>query len=111
MRHRVNVCGNFTAASLKQITVNGILAFVNGTNFEALNVPLAAGPNTITAVIEDLTGMTNAASITVTGTTNSDGSMNGPVQLQATPVAGFAPLPVTFSDSGQCAGNHPTGAL
>ncbi len=94
---RVNVCGNFTAASLKQITVSGILAFVNGTNFEARNVPLAAGPNTITAVIEDLTGTTNAASITVIGTTNSDGSMNSPVQLQATPVAGFAPLPVTFS--------------
>ena len=93
---RVNVSGNFTAGTLKQITVNGILAFVNGANFEALNVPLDAGVNTITAIVEDLTGMTNAVSITVTGTTNADGSMNNPVQLQATPVAGFAPLPVTF---------------
>jgi hypothetical protein len=93
---RVNVSGNFTAASLKQITVNGMLAFVNGANFEALNVPLDAGANTITAIIEDLTGMTNAASVTVTGTTNADGSMNNPVQLQATPIAGFAPLPVSF---------------
>jgi DNA-binding beta-propeller fold protein YncE len=66
------------------------------THFEALNVPLIGGTNVITAVIEDLTGMTNAVSITVTGTTNADGSMNNPVQLQATPVAGFAPLPVTF---------------
>jgi hypothetical protein len=32
--------------------------------------------------------MTNAISITVTGITNADGSMNNPVQLQATPIAG-----------------------
>jgi DNA-binding beta-propeller fold protein YncE len=94
---RVNVSGNFTAASLKQITVNGILAFVDGTNFKALNVPLNANTNIITAIIENFTGVTNAASITVIGITNSDGSMNDPVQLQATPVAGFTPLPVTFS--------------
>jgi hypothetical protein len=53
------------------------------THFEALNVPLIGGTNVITAVIEDLTGMTNAVSITVTGITNADGSMNNPVQLQA----------------------------
>ena len=93
---RVNVGGNFTSASLKQITINGMLAFVNGTNFEALNVPLNAGPNTVTAIIENLTGETNTASITIIGLTNADGNMNTPVQLQATPVAGFAPLPVTF---------------
>ena len=83
----------------------------SGTNFEALNVPLAGGANNITAIIEDLTGGTNIASITIIGLTNADGSMNNPVQLQATPVAGFAPLPVTFSSSGQCAGNHPAGDL
>ncbi len=94
---RVNVTGNFTAAALKQITVNGATAFVNGANFEARNVPLAGGANNITAVLEDLTGTTNAASIIVTGITNADGSLNDPVQLQATPVAGFAPLQVTFS--------------
>ncbi len=93
---RVNVCGNVTAASLKQITVNDVLAFVSGTNFEARNVSLDAGANTITAIIEDLTGMTNAASINVTGITNADGTLNSPVQLQAIPVAGFAPLPVGF---------------
>ena len=93
---RVNVSGNFTAAALKQITVNSTLAFVNGTNFEALNVPLDGGANVITALIEDLTGTTNAASITVTGITNADGSLNDPVQLQATPIAGFASLQVVF---------------
>ena len=94
---RINASGNFTSAALDQITVNGVLAFVSGTNYEALNVPLDAGTNTITATIEDLTGATNAISITVIGLTNSDGSMNDPVQLQATPIVGFAPLSVTFS--------------
>ncbi|MFZ0827852.1 MAG: immunoglobulin domain-containing protein [Verrucomicrobiia bacterium] len=94
---RVDVSGNFTAASLRQITVNGILAFVNGTSFEALNVPLDAATNVITAVIEDFTGTTNAASINVIGLTNSDGSMNDPVQLTGTPIAGFSPLAVTLN--------------
>jgi hypothetical protein len=93
---RADVSGNFRAASLKQITVNGVLAFVNGTNFDALNVPLDAGTNIVTALLEDLTGYTNIASINVIITTNTDGSLNNPVQLQATPVAGFTPLAVTF---------------
>jgi len=94
---RMDVSGTFSAVSLKQITVNDVLAFVNGTNFEALNVPLAAGSNAITAVIEALTGETNISTISIVGITNSDGSMNAPVQLSATPVAGFSPLSVTFS--------------
>jgi len=93
---RVNISGNFTARTLKQITVNGTIAFVNGTNFEARNVLLNGGANIVMAIIEDLTDMTNAASITVTGTTNADGSLNDPVQLQALPIAGFVPLPVAF---------------
>lgn len=101
---RVNVTGNVAAATLRQITVNNVPALVDGTNFEARNVPLAAGANVITAVVEDRTGMTNAVSIAVTGLTNVDGSMNAPVQLQAAPVAGFAPLPVTFSVSANVPG-------
>ncbi|HEX3856070.1 MAG TPA: hypothetical protein VHY30_02100 [Verrucomicrobiae bacterium] len=94
---RVDVSGNFASASLKQITVNDVVAFIHGTNFEALNVPLNGGTNIITAVIEDLTDMTNAVSINVIGLTNTDGSLNDPVDLSATPVAGFVPLPVTFA--------------
>ena len=94
---RVNVSGNFTAGSLKQITVNDVLAFVHGTNFEAVNVPLNPGTNIIKAIVEDLTGYTNISSISIIATTNSDGSLNNPVQFQAAPVAGFAPLPVAFS--------------
>jgi len=55
---RVNVSGTITETALKQITVNGVLAFVNGNNFDALNVPLAPGGNTITAIAEDLAGNT-----------------------------------------------------
>src|ERR1017187_7503901 len=90
---RLNVRGNFTSAALQQITVNGILAFVSGTNFDALNVPLDAGTNEITAIVEDLTGYRNVSSIIVSSITTAV----APVQLQATPVGGFAPLPVTFS--------------
>lgn len=93
---RVNISGNFTSAGLKQITVNGVLAFVNGANFEAVNVPLDGGTNAILALIENLNGETNYSLITLTGNTNMDGSMNSPVQLSATPVAGVVPLPVTF---------------
>jgi hypothetical protein len=89
---RVNVTGTFTDAYLKRITVNGIVAFATGNTFEALNVPLAAGANTVTATIEDLVGKTGTASITV----NGSATPVDPVQLTATPVAGFAPLSVTF---------------
>jgi hypothetical protein len=89
---RVNVTGTFDDSYLKQITVNGVSAFINGTSFEALNVPLANGANTITATIEDLTGKTGTASITVSGSATP----MDPAQLTATPVAGFAPLIVSF---------------
>jgi len=94
---RVDVSGSFSAASVGQISVNGVLAFISGTNFDAINVPLNPGSNAVTAVIEDLGDATNAATINIMGLTNSDGSMNDPVDLLATPVAGFAPRAVTFS--------------
>ena len=93
---RVDVSGTFTAGAVQQITVNGVPAFIQGSRFEAINVPLAGGANAISAIVTDLNGYTNVSSINITGLTNTDGSMNNPVQLQATPVAGFVPLPVTF---------------
>ena len=95
---RITVKGKFTSGGLKQITVNGVPASTNGGSFTALNVPLAAGTNIITAILEDFTGRTtNAPSLNVIGLTNADGSMKDPVQLQATPMIGFSPLTVTFS--------------
>ncbi len=93
----VDIQGTFSAATLKQITVNGIPAFTSSNSFQALDVPLIAGTNIITAIAQDFDGSTNTASITVIGTTNSDGSMNEPVQLQAAPIVGFSPLQVTFT--------------
>lgn len=49
----MNVTGTFTENSLKRITVNGIPAFIGVNTFEARNVPLMVGANTITATIED----------------------------------------------------------
>jgi alpha-tubulin suppressor-like RCC1 family protein len=92
----INVQGNFVEVNFKQLQVNGVQAFISGTNFTALNVPLGPGTNVITAVAEDLAGNFGSNSIVAMGLTNADGSMNTPVQLQATPVAGFAPLTVSF---------------
>ena len=78
---------------------------MNGTNFEALNVPLLGGTNIITAVIQDLTENTNYVSINIVGLTNADGSLNNPVELQATPTAGFAPLTVNFQIAANVPGN------
>ncbi|HZF02221.1 MAG TPA: hypothetical protein VE344_10035 [Methylomirabilota bacterium] len=104
---RINVQGTFAETNLKQITVNGIATFISSTNFSALNVPLDAGTNIINAIAEDLAGNTATSSIVIVGLTNIDGSLNDPVQLQATPIAGFAPLTVTF----QIVSNNAPGTL
>ena len=90
---RINVSGSYIEASLKRITVNGVPAFITGTSWEALNVLLAVGANTITVTAEDLAGNTGTASITVNVTANPV----DPVQLQASLVGGLAPLQVTFT--------------
>jgi len=77
--------------------VNGVLAFISGSTFQALNVPLAVGANTIMATAVDLAGNTAAATITVTGQNGGGGTQIDPVQLTATPIGGFAPLTVTLT--------------
>ena len=94
---------------MQSIVVNGVLAFINGTNFEAVNVPLNDGANLITATLFDSTMLTNVSSINITTTSNSDGSLNSPVQLQATPVAGFNPAARGLSTSNQHPRRHPGG--
>jgi hypothetical protein len=101
---RVNVCGNFSSASVSHIFVNGVTAFLNGTNFDALNVQLSPGTNTLTASLVDFTGNTNSASISITALTNLDGSLTDPVQLQVSPVAGFSQLPVGFQATNNAPG-------
>lgn len=47
------------------VTVNGVTAPLTGTTFTAAGVPLALGPNTITATATDAAGNATSASITV----------------------------------------------
>jgi len=92
---RINVTGTFTEASLKRIIVNGVPAFTDSASgtFEARNVFLPEGANTITAIIEDIAGNTNAATITA----NGSATPSNPVELTVTPVAGFVSLNTTFT--------------
>jgi alpha-tubulin suppressor-like RCC1 family protein len=103
----INVQGNFVEANFKQLSLNSVQAFISGTNFVALNVPLNPGTNIITAIAQDLAGNFGSNSIVAIGLTNADGGMNTPVQLQATPIAGFVPLAVTF----QITSNAAPGSL
>ena len=47
------------------VTVNGITATANGNTYTATGVPLALGPNLITATATDAAGNAGSASITV----------------------------------------------
>jgi len=99
----VDVHGTFTAKNLKQIMVGGIQApmempaTISGNTFEARNIFLEQGTNTINAVAEDMAGNMSTNTITVMGPTDTNTAQTLPVQVQATPSGGFAPLPVTFT--------------
>jgi len=91
----INVRG--TAGSgvpVRSVTVNGVGAYLDGANFEAPNVPLANGTNTLTATVTDILDRTASASITVTG--HTPGTVTS-VTATATPSTGDAPLSVTFN--------------
>ena len=95
---------------MQSIVVNGVLAFINGTNFEAVNVPLNDGANLITATLFDSTMLTNVSSINITTTSNSDGSLNSPVQLRATTrLPALIPPHSGLSTSNQHPRRHPGG--
>ena len=86
---RVDVHGQVVhATAIDSLAVNGVRALVTGNSFEARNVPLQAGANTITAVATDIFGHIGSASITVTqGPAPVD-----PVTLQTSSTSGFGPL-------------------
>jgi len=94
---RLGVSGTFTAKDVKGITVNGMPAFTRSNRFEALNVFLQPGSNTLTAVVEDLAGNTASNSIVVAGPANTNAYAFDPVQLIADPPGGFAPLKVSLT--------------
>jgi hypothetical protein len=90
------VTGTVQAAGAEvAVTVNGITAAVQGTAFAVL-VPLASGTATLTATAMTAAGATSTQSITVTAAAAS----TFPLTLRPNPTVGVAPLPVTFSVSG-----------
>ena len=99
----VDVHGTFTAKNLKQILVGSaaanmeIPASIRGNTFEARNVFLAQGTNTIIAVAEDLAGNTSTNSIVIIGPTDTNTAQTVPVQIQTSTSGGFMPLRVTFT--------------
>jgi len=107
----VDVLGTFTAKKLKQITVGSAQvqfptpAVIKGNTFEARNVFLEPGTNTIAAVIEDMAGnaYTNSLTIVVPDDTNTARSF--PVEVRVAPGGGFLPLLVTFTVQAHVPGN------
>lgn len=99
---RINVSGQVVHASaLASLVANGTHAFVTGNSFEARNVPLQPGHNTITAVATDIFGHTGSASVSVAqGPAPVD-----PVTLQVNSTSGFGPLSVTFQTTATVPGD------
>ena len=99
----VDVHGTVAGKNLKTITVEnpsanmGIPALVSRNKFEARNVFLRPGANTISAVAEDIAGNTGTNTITIIGPTDTNIARMLPVGVQITPSGGFAPLAVTFT--------------
>jgi len=77
------------------VTVNGIAAMVEGTQFVANHVPLDEGENTITATATDTEGNTAAASINVNALTTGDY-----IRLTADTESGISPLETTLRVEG-----------
>ncbi len=93
---RVDVHGQVAHASaIDSLMVNGVRALVTGNSFEARNVALAPGANTITAIATDIFGHIGSASISIT----QGAAPANPVALQVDSTSGFGPLSVTFQAS------------
>ena len=73
------------------ITVNGVIAFIDGNQFVANHVPLEEDDNTITATAIDMEGNTVTDSITVYAETTGDF-----IRITADPDSGVAPFGTTL---------------
>jgi len=93
---RVNVLGSITKPSLKDVSVNGVRAYITGNAFEAVNVLLQPGTNRISVTAIDAAGKQAASSIVVVGRAEPKAYQIDPVRLLVEPAGGFAPLQVTF---------------
>lgn len=88
----VTVSGTVTAPANSGVTVNGIVAAIDGAgHFHATGVPLAIGANSLDVTLTTLAGYTTTQAVNVTSTGP------GPVQITASPTQGLAPLEVAFT--------------
>src|SRR5262249_32141050 len=65
--------------------------------FEARNVFLSPGTNTILAIAEDFADNADTNRITIFGPTETNVAQTLPVQLKLAPAGGFTPLTVNFA--------------
>lgn len=90
---RVDVHGQVVHASaIDSLFVNGVRALVTGNSFEARNIPLQPGVNTVTAIATDIFGHIGSTAISLT---QGPAPVN-PVMLNVNSSSGFGPLSVTF---------------
>ena len=89
------VTGIFQGPPNSGVTVNGVVASVDGGRFYANNVPLVSGANTITAIYTTQAGLTGSQVINV-----RSAGIN-PIQVTAEPSQGVAPLIVSLSVQSQ----------
>ena len=96
-RPDVMVQGTFTntAGHETGITVNGKVAMVYGDRFVVNRIPLAEGPNTITATATDVNGNTQTAEVTI-----SAAIPEHHISLISTIQSGSAPQTMTLSTAG-----------
>jgi IPT/TIG domain-containing protein/glucodextranase-like protein len=85
----VLVSGTFQGPPNTGVTVNGVIAAIDGSNFYA-QVPLQPGTNSLTTVMTSPDGFTVTRSITVTSTGPA------PISVTVSPVYGVAPFKATF---------------
>lgn len=90
---RLLVMGTFRGPPNTGVTVNGVVAETYGDKFYVNNFPLNPGPNTLTAMATTPGGL--SATDTVTVTVNSTDP--GPIEVNAEPQSGIAPLAVSFT--------------
>jgi hypothetical protein len=88
----VVVGGTLQAPTNSGVTVNGLVAILDGNGHFYVDVPLNIGANTLTATLTSPVGQTATQSITVNRTASPNAAI-----IDADPVIGLPPLVVTFT--------------
>ena len=83
--------GSFVGPENTGITVNGIVALLDGDKFYVNNLPLKPGQNTLTITLTAPDGTTRTQTVTVTS------AGKNPLQVSVEPQSGVAPLTTRFT--------------